>query len=456
MDRLLRFLTSFASHAFEEDQLEFVEDRLETLASLGRVGDHGARWRALQLLSALLMGMPADAGLSEDVVESLLDVLLDRAKEDAKPAARAVAVRALARLSDPGEAGDFSTCPVTALLVDLVRTDSSRDVRKASLASLPPCAFALGLLLDHTLDPDDEVVALDIYLLILAVQCVAEVFVVFEFLLVSFLRTRLTQIRKVVFLTLADKIPAEALAPWQRRLLLQRGLRDRAETVAQAASTLVEAWSLLVESDPVDLVAMLEDQEDNPASHRDLAGGKDQIHEGDVAGLSGRSGARSHDQVWCEAQIFMVSRRDSDAGELALHSLFQKGTLEAEKLLISWSQSSTSFAGLCGQHKEGAAATVGCPQALVWCVEELMVEEPASGPVGVLFMVLSHPSSRLVISPSQESDMRARSSHSMVFGAAGRHLLGRQCQHPSGGCWQELGGTGSILTWKLVRSCNVP
>ena len=157
VDRLLRFLTTFSSLAETDDQLDFLEDRLEGLAGLGRVADHGARWRALQLLHALLAGMPTDAGLSEGVVESLLATLLERARLDPKPAARAVAARALARLSDPGERGDFGACPVTALLADLVRCDTSRDVRKAALASLPTCPAAAVLFLEHTLDPDDEV-----------------------------------------------------------------------------------------------------------------------------------------------------------------------------------------------------------------------------------------------------------------------------------------------------------
>ncbi|KAK2078473.1 hypothetical protein QBZ16_003313 [Prototheca wickerhamii] len=299
VDRLLRFLTTFSSLAETEDQLDFLEDRLEGLAELGRVADHGARWRALQLLHALLAGMPTDAGLSEGVVESLLVTLLERARLDPKPAARAPSPRGRWRASpDPGERGDFGACPVTALLADLVRCDTSRDVRKAALASLPTCPAAAVLFLEHTLDPDDEV-------------------------------------RRIVFLALAEKLRMDALVPAQRRVLLLRGLRDRAESVVQAATGLLKAWSTSLEHDPVALVEALDD-----------AGA-----DGDVI----------------------------ETAELALHCLLSKEILSGPALLAAWAQSGRSLAACCA---EGASCdAVGRAEALAWRIvcERVAAEASASG-----------------------------------------------------------------------------
>ena len=67
------------------------------------------------------------------------------------------------------------------------------------------------------------------------------------------------QVRRIVFLALAEKLRVDALVPAQRRVLLLRGLRDRAESVVQAATGLLNAWSASLEHDPVALVEALDD-----------------------------------------------------------------------------------------------------------------------------------------------------------------------------------------------------
>lgn len=62
-----------------------------------------------------------------------------------------------------------------------------------------------------------------------------------------------------MFLALAEKLQVDALVPAQRRVLLLRGLRDRAESVVQAAIGLLKAWSASLEHDPVALVQALDD-----------------------------------------------------------------------------------------------------------------------------------------------------------------------------------------------------
>ncbi|RMZ56649.1 hypothetical protein APUTEX25_002738, partial [Auxenochlorella protothecoides] len=220
VDRVLRFLATFAAQASDEGRLTFLEQLLQSLASLMHAEDAPARWRACQLAQALLSGLPADAGLSEDVADGLQAALLERAA-DARPAVRAAAARALARLPDPGEDGDFAACPITATLIRLASHDASREVRRGALASLPPCVLAARAVLERSLDPDDDV-------------------------------------RRVAYLTAAHGAGPRDLAPAQRALLIRRGLRDRCPAVAAAALRLVQAWLAGCDGDPLSLLSLLD------------------------------------------------------------------------------------------------------------------------------------------------------------------------------------------------------
>ncbi|KAL6777214.1 hypothetical protein ACKKBF_B20605 [Auxenochlorella protothecoides x Auxenochlorella symbiontica] len=220
VDRVLRFLATFAAQASDEGRLTFLEQLLQSLASLTHAEDAPARWRACQLAQALLSGLPADAGLSEDVADGLQAALLERAA-DARPAVRAAAARALARLPDPGEDGDFAACPITAALIRLASHDASREVRRGALASLPPCVLAAGAVVERSLDPDDDV-------------------------------------RRVAYLTAAHGAGPRDLAPAQRALLIRRGLRDRCPAVAAAALRLVQAWLAGCDGDPLSLLSLLD------------------------------------------------------------------------------------------------------------------------------------------------------------------------------------------------------
>lgn len=174
------------------------------LVPLSRAKDNAARWRACQLLHAIMASLPSDAALADDVADAVQDAMLERL-DDPRPGVKAAAVRALARLPDPGNTGDFSDCPVTAALLDLLSAEKTKDVRRAILASLPASLHTKPQFLDRTRDEADEV-------------------------------------RRIMYLAIAEKLPLQALSSDERALLIQRGLGDRCPAVSDAARTMLETW----------------------------------------------------------------------------------------------------------------------------------------------------------------------------------------------------------------------
>ena len=124
---------------------------------------------------------------------------------DRAPAVRAAAATVLARLADPGPAGDYAGDTVTAAYLKLLRTERHRDVRRAAVACVPLCAASLPALIDRTRDVDDGV-------------------------------------RRAVYAVLTEKVPVAALPIAARALLLARGLRDRAPAVVAAARGMLVRW----------------------------------------------------------------------------------------------------------------------------------------------------------------------------------------------------------------------
>lgn len=203
-DRLLRFFAAFAAEVASQEQLDFLEPLIAKLAELSRAKEHAFRWRACQLLQALMGGLPADAALTDDVADALQEAMLERL-DDGKPAVRAAAVRALARLPDPGTNGSFNACPVVEALLELLAWERSKEVRKAVLATLPAAARTKPVFLERTRDEADDV-------------------------------------RKVTYLAIAEKLPLASLSAEEQALLVRRGLGDRTRPVAEAAGHMLEAW----------------------------------------------------------------------------------------------------------------------------------------------------------------------------------------------------------------------
>lgn len=154
--RLLNFFGTFANEAGNEDRVAFVEALLGTLVELSFAKDPTARWRFCQLLHAVVGNLPPDAELGDELVEAFEEAMLERL-DDVKPTVRAVALRALARLPDPGPAGDFSACELTRAMLDMLAAEKSKVVRKAVLATLPCSDFTRIFFMERTRDEADDV-----------------------------------------------------------------------------------------------------------------------------------------------------------------------------------------------------------------------------------------------------------------------------------------------------------
>ena len=142
--------------------------------------------------------------MSDDVADAVQDAMLERL-DDPKPNVRCAAVRALARLPIADEDGDFTGCPVTTALLDLLVVEKSKEVRKAIVASLPDAPVTRGVLLDRTRDESDEV-------------------------------------RKVTYLSISEKLKLSEIGAQNGALLVGRGLQDRVEAVSEAAAAMVTSW----------------------------------------------------------------------------------------------------------------------------------------------------------------------------------------------------------------------
>lgn len=203
--------------------MDTVESILMELVALSRAKDNTARWRCCQLIHAMIAGLPADAALSDDVADAIQDAMLERL-EDSRPNIKAAAARALARLPDPGDAGDFSECPITTALLDILSSDKSKEVRKSVLASLPASMHTLPNFMERTLDEADEV-------------------------------------RKIMYLAIAEKLPLGAMTTEERALLLKRGITDRSPMVSEAARSMLETWlDTACEGEPLTLLRAIDVQ----------------------------------------------------------------------------------------------------------------------------------------------------------------------------------------------------
>jgi condensin complex subunit 3 len=154
--RLLSFFGTFAMEATNPDRVTFIACLLEPLVELSYSKDATARWRFCQLLHAILTNLPPAADPGDDVLDTYQAAMEER-MDDGKPTIRAVAARALSRLVDPGEAGDYSGCRLTGSLLEMLAAEKSKAVRKAVLAALPYSQHTRKVFLERTRDEADDV-----------------------------------------------------------------------------------------------------------------------------------------------------------------------------------------------------------------------------------------------------------------------------------------------------------
>ena len=214
----------------EEDADDFAETFLAFLVSVAAAKDKAVRFRAAQLISQVMNSLDEEAELSDELYDDVREAMLGRLR-DRHPPVRAQAVRALARLQEPGDSGDFSEDDVTTEFRRLLRTDKNKDVRKAVLASIAVADSTLGAVVERVRDVADDV-------------------------------------RRMAFMVLASKATPRALSIAQRAAVLRHGLGDRAPATRKAAAELLKTTWLAdhCSGDVLKLLAMLDVE-----THTDVA-----------------------------------------------------------------------------------------------------------------------------------------------------------------------------------------
>lgn len=188
----------------DEDVMDFTESILSHLVTLCRCADKAVRFRSCQIIAGILNGMSQEAEVSDEVWESIQEVMLERLADKAPPV-RLQAVRALARLQEADDEGDFSRDEITLSLQSVLATERNKDVRKAVLASLAVCDHTLEGIVSRTADVNDDV-------------------------------------RRVAFIIISGKVPFDVLSISQRIRIVTRGLNDREKKVRVAAMETFERW----------------------------------------------------------------------------------------------------------------------------------------------------------------------------------------------------------------------
>ncbi|KAJ1258902.1 hypothetical protein BS78_10G111600 [Paspalum vaginatum] len=215
-DRATRFAAAFASaSASSADGGEdgFLEGFLRFLVNASEAAHRPARSRACQIISEIIMRLPDDAEVSDEIWDKVIDGMKVRV-QDKIPAIRSFAVRALSRFAGDGEDGG-----IVDLFLHTLANEQNAEVRKTIVLSLPPSNATLESVIESTLDVSESV-------------------------------------RRAAYSVLSTKFPLQSLSIKQRTTLLHRGLSDRSPSVYnECLKMLKDEW--LVKYCGGDVVALL-------------------------------------------------------------------------------------------------------------------------------------------------------------------------------------------------------
>ncbi|KAG8591537.1 hypothetical protein GDO81_000208 [Engystomops pustulosus] len=227
MDFVAKFVTSFHnSDSEEEDEMDEENSPVNYLFNFllqSHVANSMAvRFRVCQLIYKLLVNLPENALIDDDLFDKIHDAMLIRVT-DRVPNVRIQAVLALARLQDPSDVN----CPVTNVYLHLLENDVNAEVRRAVLSCIAPSARTLPKIVGRTKDVKELV-------------------------------------RKLAYQVLAEKVHIRALTIAQRVNLLQLGLNDRSEAVKEIMQKkLLQSWLKYTEGNVLELLHRL-DVENSP------------------------------------------------------------------------------------------------------------------------------------------------------------------------------------------------
>ena len=154
MVRFLVHFTASRSPGTEDEADEFCENFLGFLLNLATAKDRAIRFRVCQLVAGVLNALGVEAEISDELYERMEEVMLDRLR-DKVPVVRAQAARALSRLQDGGEDGNFSDDVITTSFITLLGAEKNKDVRKSILGSLAISDFTIPHVVERTRDASE-------------------------------------------------------------------------------------------------------------------------------------------------------------------------------------------------------------------------------------------------------------------------------------------------------------
>ncbi|KAI3976486.1 hypothetical protein MKX01_008344 [Papaver californicum] len=221
VERIIRFVSTFAVRRDEKNGGSlcdaFLEEFIRFLLIGALAANKTARVRSCQIISEIIMRLPDDAEVSDQLWDEVIDCMKIRV-EDKVPQVRTFAVRALARFANDAENSDIIDTLLLALPLE-----QNAEVRKNIILSLPPTNVTSATIIDCTLDVSESV-------------------------------------RKAAYCVLANKFPLQSLSIKLRTIILQRGLADRSLAVTKECLKLMkDEWLVkCCNGDPIVLLKFLD------------------------------------------------------------------------------------------------------------------------------------------------------------------------------------------------------
>ncbi|KAJ0100137.1 hypothetical protein Patl1_21200 [Pistacia atlantica] len=212
-ERVVRFVSAFAVNNNDG----FLEDFFKFLLVGAVAANKTARFRACQIISEIIMRLPDDTEVSDEVLDEVIACMKVRVG-DKVPVIRTFAIRSLSRFVNDSDNSD-----ILYLFLELLPLEQNAEVRKAIVLSLPPSNATSKAIVSCTLDVSESV-------------------------------------RKAAYLVLANKFPLQSLSIKLRALILQRGLADRSEAVSKECLKLLKDHWLAksCNGNPVELLKYLD------------------------------------------------------------------------------------------------------------------------------------------------------------------------------------------------------
>ncbi|CAH0713737.1 unnamed protein product, partial [Brenthis ino] len=150
VDRVIQFVATFCTSL--DDEEEFLMFIFEIIFDCQCVSGQSVRYRASQLLAAVLAALGDDASLDDDLCDKLLTSQMQRL-QDTRGAVRCRAALALQRLQNPMEPDD----EVTRAYRFHMSCDPSSSVRRAIVMSIAKCTRNVPFVLERLCDVDEAV-----------------------------------------------------------------------------------------------------------------------------------------------------------------------------------------------------------------------------------------------------------------------------------------------------------